>query len=74
LANGAIERLVSDMIELRAIVQAIGDHREFAACELVEKLGDLVTVRDASEVGVLARHTDSGVQHHGHQKARPDAQ
>ena len=70
LADGAIERLMMDVIERRAVVQTVAGGRVAALDELVEKLGHVVPVRRAGEGRVLARHTDAGVQHDRDQEPR----
>ena len=70
LADGAIERLVVDLVDTSAVVSTPVRGRVSEPDELREKLACRLTVDDARERGVLALQTDAGVPHDGHQEAR----
>jgi hypothetical protein len=59
-----------DVVQPRAVVNAVNGTREAASNEPVEKSVALCPVRDASEAGILTRHTHPGVPHHEHQEPR----
>ena len=70
LADDVIQRLVMDVIEPRAVVDAVDGTRVATPDELVEEGVALRPVRDAGEARVLTRDADAGVPHDEHEEAR----
>src|SRR4051812_1675190 len=69
LANGVIERLVMNVIEARAIVDAVGGDGIPALDELVEKRVALLAAgRNAGERRVLTFDAQPGMAHDEHEK------
>jgi hypothetical protein len=66
-----IERLVVDVIELRAVVDTRGRDGHPAPDELVKKrVALLAAIGDAGEGAVLPFDAQAGMPHHEHQEAR----
>jgi hypothetical protein len=70
-ADGVIERLVVQVAQARAVVNAVDGDRELAPDEFVEqRVAPIAAVGDPSEGGVLPPHTETRVPHHEHEESR----
>src|SRR5262245_44641884 len=70
LADGSIQRLVVDVVDVSAVVTTGVRRRKSPADQLREKLARLLAVDDAGEGAVLPEQTRPGVLHHEYEKAR----
>ena len=69
LANGAIQRLVVDVVQARLVMAARVRRGVRRAPAAPKEVVHLPAVGDAGERAVVPAETDAGVQHHRHQEA-----
>ena len=69
LPDGAVDRLVSQVVHVRTATGARARFREAPFHERREEIPDHLAPRDSGERCILAREAHAGMQRHGHQES-----